>query len=214
VVLTRPASRVSRREGRLCWIGAVVPTARVAHPGLVVATVVLAAVPALVTLGLGGDRYFEPMVLLGLVSGAALGWAADDPSAELLASAPVAAPLRRAIRAAAAALLAGLSAALVTGAVAVGPGLPPTAADRIPEGLAAAAIALAAGHLAGRRGDRAAGAAAVTAGILASTFVAMLAMRLTALPSFMSGPNHDRWWLVAVAAGAVALHAGRDPGRR
>jgi len=190
------------------------PTARLAHPGLVLVTVGLGAVPMLLTLGLGGDDLFAPLVLAGVVSGAALGWAVDDPSAELLASTPAGAPVRTVIRVGAAALLAAGGFLALLAAVAVGPGLPPQVGDRWPEAAAAAAAALMVGLLVARRGERAAGAGAVTAGVLATAFVAGLSFKLRELPSFLAGPHHGRWWLASLLALAVAVHAGRDPARR
>ncbi len=192
----------------------MVPTAMVAHPGLVAVTVALAALPTLLTLVLGGEDLFPPLVLAGIVTGASLGWSADDPAAELLATMPFGAPFRSICRAGSAALVAGALFGLLLVAVAIGPGLPPDVGDRMPEVATAAAAALAVGLLAARRGERAAGAGAVTAGVLGTAFVAGLAVRLTELPSFTPGPHHGRWWLVALAAFALALHAGRDPARR
>ena len=190
------------------------PTARLAHPGLVLVTVGLAAVPAILTLARGGNDLFAPLVVMAVVSGAAVGWAVDDPAAELLASLPAGTPVRTAVRVCAAGLVAAAGFGAVLAAVAVGPGLPPLVGDRWPEAAAAAATALAVGLLAARRGERAAGAGAVTAGVLATVFVAGLSFKLKELPSFLAGPHHARWWLVALLALAVALHAGRDPARR
>ena len=203
--------------GRSPWVNRPAllgPTARLAHPGLVLLTVGLSAVPAILTLALGGDGLFAPLVLAGVVSGAALGWAVDDPAAELLASTPAGTPVRTAVRVGAAGLVAVAGFAAVLAAVAIGPGLPPLVGDRWPEAAAAAATALAVGLLAARRGERAAGAGAVTAGVLGTVSVAGLSFKLRELPSFLAGPHHARWWLVVLVALAVALHAGRDPARR
>lgn len=213
-MLTRGSSTTKGGGRRPGLVAAVVPTGRVAHPGLVALTVALAAVPTLVTLAVDGESYGVQIILLGLVTGASIGWAVDDPAAELLASAPVAAPVRTGLRAGASTLVAGAVLALVLVALAVGPGLPSDLGDRLPEGVVASCAALALGLLAARRGERAAGAAAVIAGVLTPAFVAALSFKLHQLPGFMGGTNHARWWLVAMAALAVALHAGRDPARR
>lgn len=205
------AARTGGRSGRATL---VVPTARLAHPGLVLLTVGLAAVPAILTLALGGNDLFAPLVVAGVVSGAALGWAVDDPAAELLASTPAGTPVRTLVRVGSAGLVAGAGFGAVLAGVAVGPGLPPLVGDRWPEATAAAATALAAGLLAARRGEPAAGAGAVTAGVLATVFVAGLSLKLKELPSFLAGPHHARWWLAALLAVAVAIHAGRDPAHR
>jgi len=191
----------------------VLPTARVASLGLVALTVGLGALPTLLTVALGGANLFGPLVVAGVVAGAALGWGTDDPAAELLASTPAGAPRRTAIRVAAAAVVAGAGAALLGAVVAIGPGLPPGVGDRGPEAAAGAAASLAVGLVAARRGERAA-AAAVTAGVLGTAVVAGLSLKFDELPSYLPGPHHDRWWVVAVGALVVALRAGRDPGSR
>lgn len=211
-MLTRPASaRGSSLPARLNAVG---PTALVCSPGLVALTVALAALPALVTLCIGGRGYEVSLVLAVVVGGASLGWAVDDPAAELLASMPIGAPARAVVRIGAAALVAGAVVGVVLAAVAIGPGLPPRVTDREPEAAAAAALALAVGLVAARRGERAAGAGAVTAGVIGTAFVAGLSAKLSQLPSFTAGPLHGRWWLMALGGMTVALHAGRDPARR
>ena len=189
-------------------------TARLVRPALVALTVGLASVPVLLTLALQGDDLFAPLVLLALAAGASLGWAVDDPAAELLASMPVATPVRLVFRVGAAAAAATTGTAVVLAAVAVGPGLPPGVGDRLPEGAAAGAAALAFGLVVARRGERAAGAGAVTVGVFGTALIAGLSSKLHQLPSFLPGPHHPRWWLVAAAASLVAIHAGRDPARR
>lgn len=213
-MLSRPAPMVRNPGRRSARVAAALPTARLARPALIALTVALASVPVVLTVALRGDDYFGPLVLLGLVTGASLGWAVDDPAAELLASMPVPTPVRVLFRVATAALVAGTGAALVLVAVAVGPGLPPDIRDRLPEGAAAGAVALAFGIVAARRGERMAGAGAVTGGVFGTAFVAGLSFKVRQLPSFLPGQHHGRWWLVALAALAVALYAGRDPARR
>jgi len=212
-VLTQRGAAPSTR-GRGARRTLLAPTARLARPGLVSLTVGLAALPALVTLCWRGDELVAPLVLAGLVSGAALGWAVDDPAAELLASTPAGTPLRTGIRVGAVALVAAVGFGGLLAAVAIGPGLPPQVGHRWPEAAAAGATALAVGLIAARRGERAAGAAAVTAGALGPAMVAGLSSKLRQLPSLLAGPHHERWWLLALAALLVALHAGRDPARR
>ncbi|MEO5678307.1 MAG: hypothetical protein ABIS47_01430 [Acidimicrobiales bacterium] len=212
-MLTQRGAGPSTR-GRGARRAVLAPTARLAHPGLVSLTVGLAALPTIITLCWRGDDLFAPLVVAGLVSGAALGWAVDDPAAELLASTPAGTPLRTAIRVGAVALVAAVGFGGLLAAVAIGPGLPPQVGDRRAEAAAAGATALAIGLIAARRGERAAGAAAVTAGVLGPATVAGLSFKLRQLPSLLPGPHHDRWWLLALAGLVVALHAGRDPARR
>jgi hypothetical protein len=212
-MLTRAgAGRDQRRRGP-ARLAAVAPTVRVAKPGLIAVTVALAAVPTLVTLALDGTSYLAPSILAGVVTGAALGWAADDPAAELLGTLPTGSPVRALIRAATALVVGATGLTLLIVLVALGPGLPADVGDRLPEAVAAGTVALAVGMVAARRGERGAGAGAVTAGVIATPFVAAMSVKITALPSFTSGPHHDRWWLLALAAAAVAVFAGRDPGR-
>jgi len=195
--------------------GVVPPTARVAHLGAVVATVSLASLPALVTVARGGTDLGGGIVLLALGTGAALAWAVDDPTDDLLAPAPVGAPMRTAIRITSAVFVAGLVCAAALAAIAVGPGLPPDLADRVPEVAAAGAAALAAAFVAAGQGERMVGAGGVMAGLLVPAVVAALAMRWpTWFPTFAAGGAHDRWWLLALAGMVVVARNGRDPSVR
>jgi hypothetical protein len=100
-------------------------------------------------------------------------------------------------------------------AVAIGPGLPPDLADRLPEAATAAAAALALALALTRRGERGGGPAGVGVGLLVPTIVAVLAVRWpTVLPSLSSGAVHDRWWVGAVGLALVAAWIGRDPAHR
>lgn len=194
---------------------AVVPTARGIHLGAAAATVVVGAIPAVVSVARGDAVVTVPLVVAGLVAGATLGWAADDPAADLLGAMPVSSPVRAALRVTCVATIAALGAAFVALVVAVGPGLPDDLGDRGPEAGAAAALAIATGFLAARRGERSAGPVAVTAGALGPVVLAALAFRWPRLlPGFMENPVHDRWWFVVVVGAAVVARSGRDPGRR
>jgi hypothetical protein len=113
------------------------------------------------------------------------------------------------------ALVSIIGAALIALVVAVGPGLPPDVGDRLAETAAAAAAALGVGLVASRRGERGAGPVGVTAGVLLVGVVASLAVRWPAiLPALGPSSTHERWWILALTGFAVAVHAGRDPGRR
>ena len=192
------------------------PTARVSSLGAAVATVLLAGVPALVAVARGRPDVGAAVVVLVLGTGASWAWAVDDPAVEVLAGTPVSARFRAALRVASVAAVAFAALVAVIGVVVVaGPGLPPDVRDRIPEGLAAAAVALAAGFVAGGRGERAAGVVGVLVGILVPAAVAGFAFRWPRwLPTFESGDVHARWWLVAAAGLAVVVMCGRDPRRR
>jgi hypothetical protein len=192
--------------------GVVPPTARVAHLGAVIATVGLAGLPALVTVARGGTDLGVGIVLLALGTGAALAWAVDDPTEDLLAPTPVSAPVRAATRVLAAAVVAGLVCAAILAIVAAGPGLPPDLGDRLAEAAAAGAVALAAAFVAAGQGERLVGAGGVVAGLLVPAVVAGLAMRWPDwFPTFDGGRLHDRWWLLVAAGLVVVARVGRDP---
>lgn len=188
------------------------PTARAAHLGPAAVTVVCGAIPAIVAL-VRAWPLEAPLVILALVTGASLGWAGEDPSAELLSPLPVTAPVRSLLRAA----LVGGAALVVSGAVLlavwVGPGLPPDSPDRIPEASTAAGAALALALLLTRRGERGVGPTGVAAGVLVPLAVAAFAYRWPWVPSFTAGATHGRWWIVAAVLLAVVLRVGRDPAR-
>jgi hypothetical protein len=123
--------------------------------------------------------------------------------------------VRTSLRVGLVSLVSMIGAALIALVVAIGPGLPPGLGDRLPESAAAAATALGVGLVASRRGERGAGPVGLTAGVLIVGVVAALAVRWPrVLPALGSGSTHDRWWILALAGIAVAIHAGRDPGRR
>lgn len=192
------------------------PTVRVSHLGSIVATVVLAAVPALVTTARGGTDLGAPLILLALGAGASVAWSVDDPTGELLVATPVSAPTRASIRVVA----AFTGAALVTGVTlavlaAVGRGLPPDVVDRVPEGASAGAVALAVAFGAARRGDHMSGVTGAILGVLLPAVVAGMAVRWPgSFPGFTAGPLHARWWVLFAAGAVLATWAARDAARR
>ena len=212
---TAPTSASRRLVGRsTVWRSMLRPTLRVSRLGLVAATVLLGCLPLFVTIVRNGSDLVTPLTVLGLVSGASIGWIADDPIAELAAPCPVNTPRRIACRAA---LAGGTVAFLTAGAVVIavvdGAGVAEWR-DRVPEVAAAAAIALAVGLSIGRRGEPLGGASGVTAGVLVPPFVAAFAFRWPSMiPSFAAAPTHARWWALAAVAGFVACRAARDPAR-
>lgn len=200
---------------RSAVLAAVAPTARVAQLGPAALTIALAAVPSAVAVARGDTVVSTPLIMAGLLAGAALAWAVEDQAADLLASLPVSSPVRTSLRVGLVGLVSIIGAALIALGVSIGPGLPPGLGDRLPESAAAAAAALGVGLVASRRGERGAGPVGVTAGVLTVGVVTALAVRWPAiLPSLAAGPTHHRWWILAMAGLAVAAHAGRDPGRR
>lgn len=204
---------LTQRRARAA-LAAVGPTARVAYLGSAAFTVGVAAVPALVAVLRPDHSMSAPLLLVCLVGGAALGWAADDPAANVLAPLPVSQATRTLLRVLAVAVVAAAGVGLAIVVIVAGPGLPPDRSARVAEAAAAGAVAVAVGLAASRRGDRGIGPAGVTAGLLATGLVAALAVRWPAwLPTFGPGPTHARWWIVTALAAAVAIRAGRDPGR-
>jgi len=196
-------------------VAALVPTARVSNLGPAALTVALAAIPTVVGVARGDSVVTSPLIVVCLVGGAALGWAVEDATADVLAPLPVSSPVRATLRMLFVAVVATFGMASAVLVVALRSGLPARILDRLPEAAAAATVALAVGLVAVRRGERAAGPVAVTAGLLGAALVAALANRWpSVLPTFVSGPVHYRWWLLATAGAAVAIRAGRDPGRR
>jgi hypothetical protein len=196
-------------------LAAARPTARTAHLGPAGLTVLLGAVPAVVAVLRGATSVSGPVIAATLTAGAALGWAAEDPSAEVLAPLPVPPPVRTALRALSVVAVAVALSLLLAGAVALGPGLPVDLRQRAVEAVVAALSALALGTTLSRRGERAAGATGVTAGVLLPLVVVALAFRWPrVLPSFSAGPAHDRWWLAAAALTGALAWAARDPARR
>ena len=191
------------------------PTARLARPWLVVATIGLGSLPLVVAIVRSGTDLTMAAVLLGLSAGAALGWTVEDPAAELLAPLPIGAPFRLGLRLAVGGGIACLLVAVMVSTLAVGPTLPGGAADRLPEALAAGSVAVAAGLFAARRGHRSVGAGAVTSGLLTVGLVAALATRWPShLPAFTPGDVHQRWWWLATAGVVIGARLARDPGRR
>ena len=204
---------LTRRRGRAA-LAAVRPTARVAYLGSTALTVGVAAVPVLVTTLLADPEMSAPLLLVCLVGGAALGWGADDPAADMLTPLPVPPVARTILRMMLVGIVAAIGVGLSVVVVAVGPGLPADRWARLAEGAAAGALAIAVGLAASRRGERGIGPVGVTAGVFGTALIAALAHRWPAvLPTFGPGPTHVRWWVVVALGAVVAVRAGRDPGR-
>jgi hypothetical protein len=196
-------------------VAAAMPTLRLAHLGWVAMALVAGCLPVAVTVGRGGSDPRIGLVIACVVAGAVAGFAVDDTAAEALGPSPVGAPARLVLRLAAVSTLVAAAMALMVIFVWVGPGLPRDLPDRVPEALTAAAAALSVGLVATRRGERSVGPLAVMSGAVVTALVGALAMRWPAvLPAFAAGPQHSRWWWLAALGAAIALHAGRDPGRR
>jgi hypothetical protein len=193
----------------------LLPTARRSQPWTVAFTVTMASLPLSVSLVRSTGDLDVPIVLLCLVAGASLGWAVEDPAAELLAPLPIGAPFRLGVRLCGAAVVASLLLAATACIVAVGPGLASGTTDRLPEALSAGAVAVAAALLAARQGHRIVGAGGVTGGLLVTGSVAALAVRWPdQLPTFMASAAHHRWWWRALVAVALSARLARDPARR
>jgi hypothetical protein len=198
---------------RRAMTASVLPTLRVAQLHLVVVTVAVAGAPLLVSVARSATDLTLPLVLLFLATGAALGWAVDDPAAEVLAAVPIGAPSRLRTRVAGAALLAAATCGAALALGSLGPAPLPTV-GRTVEALAAATIAVAVGLVAARRGGRAVGQTAVVAGLFGPVLVASFALRWPSLPPGLdAGPIHHRWWWIAAGGALLSIRSGRDPAR-
>jgi hypothetical protein len=128
---------------------------------------------------------------------------------------PVSATIRATLRLLSVTTVAAVTLGVCVLVLAAGPGVPVDGSDRIPESVAAAAVAIAVAFAAARRGARDVGPTGVAAGVAAICLVAALAFRWPGVfPSLGSGSTHARWWIIAAAGSVVAIHTGRDGGRR
>lgn len=188
------------------------PTIRVARLDRIASTVALGSIPMLVMVARNGTDLAVPTIVLGIVTGASIGWVADDPTADLLTPCPVNTPRRIASRVLLA-VVAACTIATIVMLVAAGFGSLMTSwTERIPEALVASSVALGAGLSVLRRGDPLGGATGVTAGVAVPVVIAALAFRWPdTIPSFGSGPAHTRWWILAAIGALVAVHRGSDP---
>lgn len=203
-----------RGPRRRAIAAALWPTARVAGMGPAMLTVVLGVAPGVFAVVRGDAIGDTAMIMASLAAGAAVGWAVEDPVGEMFAALPIPPSGRLLMRISSVAVLVTALMVLFLGAAAIAGDLPADLADRAPEAAASASFALASGLYAGRRGGRAVAAAAVTAGVLGVAVIGGLAMRWPALlPALRSSPVHGRWWLLALAALAIAVWSGRDTGR-
>ena len=193
---------------------ALPPTARVANMPVAAATVVFAAIPALVTVVRGGNPSTGVTILV-LGAAVSVAFAVDDPSANVLASKPISTSQRRALRF----LVVGFLIATLTGAimaiVAAGPGLPDDLTALIAPASAAATVAIFTALFAFEREDRGSGITGVIGGLLVVGLTMGLAVRWPRVfPSMIEGPIHDRWWLLTAMAAFGAWRVGRDPSVR
>ena len=195
------------------WTAALRPSASISALPAAAGAVVLASVPT----GYSVLRDWSidvPLLVVSLVSGAALAFAADDPAADLLRSTPPPPWMRFGLRLTVVAATVSGVLAVVLAALALGPGWPDAIVDRVPEALAAASIGTAFGVVLANRGERGAGAMGVTAGFLVPVVIAGLAYRWPArFPGLAPGPTHQWWWAITAAAVAVLGRSLRDPAR-
>lgn len=185
-------------------------------PPSAVAVTLLASVPAVATVALGGSDLTGAVIAATLLGGSLAGFAADDPAAPVLEASPTTLLTRRLHHAAA--LLAyvavlGLAVALLVSLAHDGP--PISLLERVQEATAAGGIAVAAAAwLARRTGERRPGSFGLLAGLLGPLFVSALAFRVQGLPAVSLSQDASRWWWVAGVGWTAALWWSRDPAAR
>lgn len=191
------------------------PTVR-SLPPTTIAGMALAAVPAGITVALGGTNLTGAVVATGVVTGALFGFALDDPAGALLEASPTSLLVRRLHRLASLLAVAAVGVAVVVLLVALvhdGPAISPS--QRAREGLAAAGLAVAAAaSLARRTGERRPGSFGFVIGLLGPLVLSALALRVRGLPMLSSTSDASRWWWVAAAGWTAAAWWSRDPARR
>lgn len=190
------------------------PSVRHVGLGRVALTVAVGGAPLAAHVVTSGATSGLPLAVVAVAAGAAVGWAVDDPAAELFGACPIGSPRRTQLRVLLAAATAAVAFLLVAATAGVVDHSVVVAFARLPEGVAAGAIALATGLIAWRRGEPAGAASAVSVGFISPFVITALGVRWPAVfPTLAAATPHHRWWLLAAAAAAVALHMGSDPGR-
>lgn len=191
------------------------PTVRSLPPS-VVAGLVLAAAPAVLTAASGGTDLSKAVLVTALVIGALVGFAIDDPAAVVLAASPTTLLSRRLHRVVALLGLGGVVVgvvALLVGLVHQGPTISLLQEGR--EGAAAAGLATAAAAwLARSTGEPRPGSFGLVLGLLGPLVVSALAWRVEGLPSLGTADHASRWWWVAAVGWTAAAWWSRDPARR
>lgn len=185
-------------------------------PPTAVAVVLLASVPVVATVALGGSDLTGAVVAATLLGGSLAGFAADDPAAPVLEASPTTLLARRLHH-----LVALLAYAAVLGLVVAAlvslkhDGPPILLVERAREATAAGGLAVAAATwLARRTGERRPGSIGLLAGLLGPLFVSALAFRVTGLPAVSLPQDASRWWWVAGISWGAALWWSRDPAAR
>jgi hypothetical protein len=200
---------------RLLSLDAVRPTVRSVTPSAWVG-MLLATLPAVLTVVLGGSDLGVAVVFAAVALGSLLAFAIDDPAAPVFAASPTPLVVRRALRVVvllpAAALAGGLVGLLV---VRFHEDPPLALGERAGEAAVAAGLAIAsAAWLARRTGERRPGSLGVLFGLIGPALVSALAVRVDGLPMLGSASNASRWWWVAIAAWTAGVWWSRDLARR
>lgn len=173
----------------------------------------VAAVLAIIV-QLGRDQGLTEMYALALVvSTAGIGFALDDPAAEIVASSPTSLGRRRLMRIAIAAVLALVAWTMIAIAVATSPGERFPASDIVMELIGLAALGLATSAAVHRRTGGAGGPTAVLVVLVGPVSMSGLVFRdVRVFPSLVPGQDlRERWIWVGVVAVAALLRLSRDP---
>jgi len=185
-------------------------------PPTAVAVVLLASVPVVAAVALGGSDLSGAVVAATLLGGSLAGFAADDPAAPLLEASPTTLLARRLHHLVALLAYVAVLGLVVAALVSLAHDGPPISLfERAREAIAAGGLAVAAAAwLARRTGERHPGSFGLLTGLLGPLFVSALAFRVKGLPAVNVPQDASRWWWVAAVGWTSALWWSRDPARR
>ncbi len=170
----------------------------------------LAAGIVLVPLMTGREDLTGPTVAAGLIVGATVALAFDEPARAITDAAPIGPPRRRVHHLG---VIVGVVVVVASGLALVVAAAGEAVDDvdlRLAEMAAASGVSAAVASGRHRRGAASVSVDVALAGPLAVLFVSALAQRLTWLPSVGRPERSSLWWLVAALTWATALWSARD----